>query len=178
MAITEEHKKELVAAYQKWLQSSQAVILAEYRGLTMSEMDALRSKTREAGGEFHVVKNTLAELAFEKAGYPVPPGLFTGSTAVGFAFTDSVLLAKALVAFAKTSEAFKIKGGYLEARPLKADQIKELAELPPLPVIRARLMGTILASASQLVRTFAEPARQVAAVIKVHAEKEPSPASA
>lgn len=176
MAISKERKLELVAAYQEWLRKSQAVILAEYTGLSTKDVDALRAKIRELGGEFHIVKNTLGKIAFEQAGLPLPQGYFEGSTAIGFAFQDVASLAKAMTDFAKTADALKIKGGYLEARPISAQQISELAALPPLPLMRARLMGTILASASQLARVLAEPARQVAAVLKAYAEKEPTTA--
>ena len=175
MAITKERKQELVAEYREFLSRSRAVILTEYHGLSMKDMDALRRKVREAGGEFHVVKNTLVERALEEAGYPVPDKLFEGSTAAGFAFNDAAGLAKTMVDFARTAQFLKIKGGFLDARPVNAAQVQALAELPPLPVMRARLLGTILAPASQLARTLAEPARQVAAVLKAYADKEASP---
>ncbi len=170
MAITKERKEELVAQYGEWLKSSQATILAEYSGLSMKDVDALRAKIREAGGEFHIVKNTLGKLAFEKAGFDLPENFFTGSTAIGFAFKDAPAVAKAMTEFARTSEALKVKGGYLENRPMDAAGVKSLADLPPLPVVRAQLLGTILAPASKLVRTLAEPGRQVAAVIKAYSE--------
>lgn len=171
MAITKEQKKELVANYRDWLDQSQAVILTEYVGLTMKDMDNLRNKIREAGGEFHVVKNTLVKLAFEDAGLSVPEGYFENSTAIGFAFADPPVLAKTLMDFGKTAQVLKIKGGYLEKTPISAGDIKALAELPPLPVMQAKLMGTILAPASKLVRTLMEPARQVAAVFKAYADQ-------
>ncbi|MFU8771363.1 MAG: 50S ribosomal protein L10 [Anaerolineales bacterium] len=177
MAITKEQKKELVETYRDWLNQSQAVILTEYVGLTMNDMDTLRHKIREIGGEFHVVKNTLVKLAFEEAGLSAPEGYFENSTAIGFALADPPALAKTMMDFAKTAEFLKIKGGYLENSLIRAEDIKALAELPPLPVMQAKLMGTILAPASRLVRTLAEPARQVAAVLKVYAEKETASAS-
>ena len=96
MAITKERKNEILAEYTKWLKKSQALILAEYKGLPMAEMDALRSKAREAGGEFHVIKNTLGKLAFQNAGLKIPENYFDGSTAIGFAFEDAPALAKTL----------------------------------------------------------------------------------
>lgn len=170
MAISKERKEELVAQYSEWLKQSQATILAEYRGMSMKDVDALRAKVREVGGEFHIVKNTLGKLAFEKAGYPLPENFFTGSTAVGFAFNDAPAVAKAMTDFSRTVDALKVKGGYLENRPMTAEGVKSLADLPPLPVVRAQLLGTILAPASKLVRTLAEPGRQVAAVIKAYSE--------
>jgi large subunit ribosomal protein L10 len=79
-------------------------------------------------------------------------------------------MAKVLTDFARSAESLKIKGGYLGTRAISAKEVIALAEMPPLPVMRARLMGTILAPASQLARILAEPARQVAAVLQAHAE--------
>jgi large subunit ribosomal protein L10 len=101
-----------------------------------------------------------------------------GSTAVGFAFQDAPALAKTMADFAKSSEFLKIKGGYLGNKPISADDIKALAELPPLPVMRAQLLGTIMAPASKLVRTLAEPARSLAAVIQAYADKDTAGAAA
>ena len=176
MAITKERKNELIAHYSDWVSRSKALILTQFVGLTMKDIDALRAKVRENGGEFHIIKNTLAQLAFERAGLIVPQGQFEGSTAIIFAFTDAPATVKALMEFAKGSEFLKIKGGFLEKQALTPEGVRALAELPPLPVVRALLLGTLLAPASKLVRTLAEPGRMIAAVIKAHAEPEPAAA--
>ena len=178
MAISEARKKELVAEYTKWLNQSRAVILAEYVGLSMKDLDALRGRIRDIGGEFHVVKNTLGEIAFRDAGMPVVHGFFAGSTAAAFAFKDAHALAKTITEFARTAEFLKLKGGYLDGRPMSAEQVQALADLPPLPVMRARVLGAIVAPASQLARFLAEPGRRLAAVIKAHSEAEVAPAAA
>lgn len=172
MAITKEHKQELVNQYQEWLQRSQAVYFADYLGVTVKDLDALRQKVREVGGEFHIVKNTLSKIAFEAAGYPVKGDLFQGATAVGFAFEDIPALAKALKEFANSSDFVRLKGGYLGTELLTAADIEALAELPPLPVVRARLLGTLMAPASQLARLISEPARQLAQVVKAYADQQ------
>lgn len=174
MAVSKERKKEIVAAYQEWLGNSQGVFLAEYIGLSVKNMDALREKVRDAGGEFHVIKNTLGKIAFEESGYEVPEDLFLGSTAAGFAFEDAPAMAKALSDFSKSVDFLKIKGGYLEKNMVSVDEIKALADLPPLPVVQAQLLGTLMAPASQLARVLAEPARQVAAVLGAYANSEPT----
>jgi large subunit ribosomal protein L10 len=106
------------------------------------------------------------------AGLPLPAGFFEGSTAIGYTYEDAPAMAKALTEFARASDFLKVKGGYLDQNPVTAEQIKDLAGLPPLPVVRAQLMGTILVPASQLARTLAEPARQLAALFKAYAESE------
>lgn len=176
MAVSKERKNEIVATYQEWLDKSQAVYLAEYIGLSVKDLDALRDKVREVGGEFHIIKNTLGKLAFEGAGYDVPPEYFLGSTAAGFAFEDAPAMAKAMADFSKSVQFLKFKGGYLETNILSAEEIKALAALPPLPVLRAQLLGTLMAPANQLVRTLAEPGRQMAAVLQAFVDAEAAPA--
>lgn len=176
LAITKERKNELISQYSEWIGRSKALVLAQYMGLTMKDIDALRAKVRENGGEFHIIKNTLAELAFDQAGLPARKEKLEGSTAIVFAFSDAPATAKTVMEFAKGSEFFKVKGGYLEKQALTPEGVKALAELPPLPVVRAQLLGTLLAPAGRLVRTLAEPGRMIAAVIKAHAEPEAAPA--
>jgi large subunit ribosomal protein L10 len=176
LAVTKERKKEIVATYLDWLDRSRAVYLAEYFGLTVNDMDALRDKVREVGGEFHIIKNTLGKLAFEEAGYDVPQDFFLGSTAAGFAFEDAPAMAKALSDFAKEVGSLNIKGGYLEQQSLSAEEVRALADLPPLPVVQAQLLGTFMAPANQLARMLAGPARQVASVLKAYADTEAAPA--
>jgi len=178
LAISKERKKEVVVEYNEWLQRSSAMIVAEYTGMSMKDVDELRRRVREVGGEFHIVKNTLGKLAFESAGLSLPAGLFEGSSAIGFAFQDAPGLAKIMTEYARTSDALKVKGGYLGQRLMTAVDVKSLADLPPLAVIRAQLLGTLLAPAGKLVRTLAEPARQVAAILKAYAEKDTAPEAA
>ncbi len=161
-----------MAQYEKWLSRSQALIVAQYTGMNQKDLDTLRAKIREAGGEFHVVKNTLGRKVLQNAGVKLPDNLLDGSTGVVFAFRDAPAVAKAVLDFGKSTEPFKVKGGILERTPITADGVKALADMPPLPIMRARLLGTILAPASKLVRTLAEPGRSVAGVIKAYAEKD------
>lgn len=172
MAISKERKNELVTLYIERAGRSKAMIITEYSGLTMKQIDDLRGKAREVGGEFHIVKNTLGKVAFLSAGLPVPENFLQGSTAIAFAFQDVPSLAKTMTEYARTNEFVKIKGGYLESKSISPDDVKALADLPPLPVLRAQLMGTILAPASKLVRTLAEPGRQLAAVLQAYVDRD------
>lgn len=178
MAISRAQKTDVVSQYQDWLNRSQAAFVSEYTGLDSKQIGELRIKIRQAGGEFHVVKNTLGRLVLETAGHTIPAGLLEGSTAFCFAFNNAPDVAKALTEFARTSEKVNVKGGFLGKSTITPDQVKALADLPPLPVMRAQLMGTLLAPASQLVRILAEPGRQVAAVVKAYADKDTATASA
>ena len=176
MAVSKQRKNEILENYTEWLNKSRAIILTEYKGLSVKDLDQLRQKMRDAGGEFHIVKNTLGKILIQEAGYPLDENMFTGSTAIGFAFEDAPGLAKAISEFADSSEFVNIKGGYLSNRLMNAAQVKSLADLPPLPVVRAQLLGTINAPASKLVRVLAEPGRQIAAVIKAFSQKDTAPA--
>lgn len=170
MAITKQRKEEVLATYQDWLKRSQAVILVEYTGAKMKDMDAIRAKVRETGAEFHVVKNTLARRVFTDQGMTLPDDYLTKSTAVSFAFTDPAATAKALSDATKGMEFVKVKGGFLAGQPLNTAQVKALAELPPLPIVRAQLLGVLQAPAGKLVRTIAEPARSLASVFRAFSE--------
>lgn len=163
----------MLAQYEEWLSKSKAVVMVEYAGITMKGLDTIRAKLREAGGEFHIVKNTLAKLALQKAGYTVPEAYGEKSTALGFAFNDAAAFAKALTEATKGMEAIKVKGGFMDAAVLTPAQVKAVAELPPLPVVRAQLLGVLQAPASKLVRTLAEPGRSLAYVVKAHTEAAP-----
>ena len=171
MALTKQRKNEVLALYQDWLKRSQAVILVEYTGASMKDMDAIRAKVRDSGGEFHVIKNTLARRVFSDLGVDAPEDFLLQSTAVSFAFDDPAATAKALADAAKGKEFIKVKGGFMGSEMLNAAQIKSLAELPPLPVMRAQLLGVLQAPAGKLVRTIAEPARSLASVFRAFSEK-------
>jgi large subunit ribosomal protein L10 len=171
LAKSKAQKETILTQYIEWVGKSQAVILVEYSGLKMSNLDAIRVRVREAGGEFHIVKNTLAKLALEKAGFKVPADYAEKSTAIGFAFSDPAGFAKALTEATKGMEAVKIKGGFMGAATLNPTEVKALASLPPLPVMRAQLLGILQAPAGKLVRTLAEPGRQLAYVVKEFSEK-------
>ena len=174
MALTRERKEELVDQYEAWLKESKALVLAEYTGLNMPQMDDLRAKAREQGAEFHIVKNRLAKRVFEAAGIEIPEDLFIGSTAFGVGFEDAPGIAKVIKDFGKDQPALKIKAGFMDDKLMTAAEVEALADLPPLPVVRGQLLGTIMAPASKLVRTVAEPGRSLAQVIKAHADAAPA----
>jgi large subunit ribosomal protein L10 len=178
LAISKKRKIEIMEQQKEWLAQSQAAVLTEYIGLKAKDLEALRLKVREAGGELHVVKNTLGMLVFQQAGYEIPEDAFTSSTAVGFAFKNAPEVVKAITDFANTSDFVNVKAGILGDKVITAEQVKALADLPPLPVLRAQLLGTIMAPASKVARVLAEPGRQIAAVVKAYADKDAAQAAA
>jgi large subunit ribosomal protein L10 len=175
LAHTKERKQEMVAKYETWIKDSEAIYLTEYTGLDMPAIDELRGKVREAGGEFHIMKNRLGKLAFKATGMDIPEEYLTGSTAVGVAYEDAPGVAKAIADFAKTSEQVKIKAGFLSGQFVSGDEIISLAKLPPLPIVRSQMLALFNTPATQLTRLLAEPGRQIAQVLKAFADSGVAP---
>ena len=178
MAITREKKIELLELYKEKVSSSSAFFLSSYSGISVQDMEKLRSDVREVGGSLFVVKNTLAKLAFEDAGIDFPEEFTLGTTLVGFAFEDVPGVAKALAETAKEFESFAIKGGYFEGEVYTADQVKALAELPPLPVLQAQFLGLLQTPATRIAGALAGSVRQVVNVLNAYSETEQDAAAA
>ena len=172
MAFTKEEKTKIVAQYTQWVKKSQAVFVLEYNKMNQKPLDALRAKIRDNGGQLHVVKNTLFKLVLDETHTAYPKGFMEKSNIVVFALQDAAGMAKSVTDSMVKQEVFKVKGGFLGKQFITPAEVKSLAELPPLPVMRARLLGTLLAPASKLVRTLAEPARSLAGVFKAYSEKD------
>ena len=169
MAFTKEEKTEMMGQYRDWMKKSKAVFLIEFGKMTQKDVDAIRAKARDAGGEMHIVKNTLFAKVLDDLG--IKHGkMLEKTTLVGFAFGEAPALAKVVNESTK-SETFKVKGGLLDGRYMTPAQVKSLADMPPLPVLRAQLLGVLLAPASKLVRTLAEPGRSIAGVLKAYSEQ-------
>jgi large subunit ribosomal protein L10 len=171
LAISKQQKEELVVQYKKWVEESDGLVLTHYHNLSVKDISNLRREIRETGGEFHVIKNTLAKRAFEESGREWKEGVFNGPTALGISYENPSGLAKALKDFAIENGTIEIKSGYLAERLVSVEEINALADLPSMPEMRAKLLSTIAAPASKLVRTLAEPGRQVAAVLKSYSEQ-------
>lgn len=174
MAISKQQKEELVEQYKKWVAESDGLILANYHNLSVKDINNLRNEIRESGGEFHVIKNTLAKRAFEESKREFEEGIFTGPTALGVSYENPTGLAKVLKKFSKEQGTIEIKSGYLADRLMTVEEVMAMADLPSLAEMRAKLLSTIAAPASQLVRTLAEPGRSLAAVLKARSEQEPA----
>lgn len=171
MAISKQRKQELVGEYVELLRRSQGVVLTTYAGLRVRQLEALRRKAREAGGELRVVKNRLARRAFAEAGLELPEAALTQTTLVGFALEDIPALARVLAEAGRELEFLRLKGGVVEGASYGARQMEMLADLPPLPVLRARLLGVIQAPAGRVAGTLAESLRQLARVVQAYSER-------
>jgi large subunit ribosomal protein L10 len=159
-------KERLVAELTDRLKSTETLIVADYRGLSVPEIDELRGKLLEHGARFSVVKNTLTKRAAEAAGVEALLALLEGPTAIAFLESDGdpVATAKALDDAAK-SEVLIIKGGILDGAEIAADDVKRLAKLPPTDTLRAQLVGALAGSLTTVVGLFAAPMRDLVGVI-------------
>lgn len=172
LAITKKRKDELLTQYQELVRGSRGMVLTTFAGLSVKDLEGLRRKIRELGGDFHVVKNSLIRLAFRESGLPEPEGARTGTTAVGFGSEDLPSIAKAILDVAREGGAIQLKGAWIEGTVYSARQVEQLAELPPLPVMRARLLGVLQAPAGRLAGVLAGSVRQVVQVVKAYSQKE------
>ena len=135
----------IVDELKERLQGSSAVLVAEYRGLKVSELEELRRELRSKDAEIKVFKNTLVRIAARESGNEVMEPLLEGPTALTFVHGDAAVAAKSLREFSKTRPALVIKGGVLSGRRIDANETLALAELPPREVLLARLAGGIAA---------------------------------
>jgi large subunit ribosomal protein L10 len=138
-----------------------AVLLTEYRGLTVGQLKTLRAALGDADVEYRVVKNTLTLLAARDRGIDGLDELLEGPTAVAFLFGDPVLGAKALSDFAKNHPSLVIKGGLLEGRTMSADEAKDLAAIDALDVSRAKIAGSLTSALTAIVGTLEGAIRQL-----------------
>lgn len=136
-------KVQQVETIRAWLKQAVAAILTDYRGLNVGELVQLRSKLREAGSDYRVVKNTLLQRAAEGLGITGLEPYLEGPTAVAISRGDPVAPAKVLQEFIRQMRKLEIKGGLVEGRIITAEQVKALAEMPSKPQMQARLLGTL-----------------------------------
>jgi large subunit ribosomal protein L10 len=174
-------KERVVSQLAERLRSTDTLMVADYRGLTMPEIEELRTRLLEAGARFTVVKNTLTRLAAEEAGNKDVLELIDGPTAIAFleADGDPVAVAKVLSETARARDVLVIRGGLLEGSLVGDDAIKQLATLPPPDVLRAQLVGAVSAPLATVVGLFTAPLRDLVGVldarIKQLQESEPEP---
>ncbi len=183
-------KERLVADLTERLKNTQTLIVADYRGLTVTDIDKLRGELLEHGARFQVVKNTLTRRAAEEAGADALLALLDGPTAIAFLDTDGdpVAVAKALSNAARDTKVLKIRGGILEGATIDEAEVKNLATLPPAEVLHAQVVSAVTGPLMMVVGLFTAPLRDLVNVIDARikqleeqgesvAEPEPEPAA-
>jgi large subunit ribosomal protein L10 len=171
LAISKEKKQQMVADYVDKVSRSKAVILADYRGLSVAKMTELRRRLREVDGAFQVIKNTLFTRALEETNIPVPSEHLQGPVAAGFCFGDSPPIAKVLVDFGRETQILQVHGAILGERFLDAKAVQTMADLPPREILLAQLLGAVQGPMSSLASTVAGPLRDLVQVLKARSEQ-------
>ncbi len=171
--MQKEDKERVVAELTERLRLSETLIVTDYRGLTNSELDALRSKLLEHGARFTVVKNTLTRRAAEAAGADALLALLEGPSAIAFieAGGDPVAVAKAIGAVAKDTKILAVRGGVLQGKEMSAAEVESLAKLPPTEVLRGQLLAAIIAPLTTVLGLLSAPMRDLVGLIDARIEQ-------
>jgi large subunit ribosomal protein L10 len=161
-------KERVIEELTERLRSADTLLVADYRGLTNSQLASLRVELLKHGAKLTVVKNTLTRRAAEAAGSDALLALLEGPTAIAFiaAEGDPVEVAKALSDAARETKILALRGGVLSGSPISAEEIESLAKLPPLEVLQAQLVGVIVAPLSQLAAVLNAPLQNVVGLIE------------
>jgi large subunit ribosomal protein L10 len=160
-------KEKAVAELAERLRSTDTLIVADYRGLSVTDINNLRGQLLEHGARFTVVKNTLTRRAAEEAGADALLALLDGPTAIAFLESDGdpVAVAKALNAAARETRVLQIRGGILDGQQIGEDDVKSLATLPPTDVLRGQLVGAVTGPLMTVVGLFTAPLRDLVNVL-------------
>src|SRR5918999_6025966 len=160
-------KERVVAELTERLRETETMLVADYRGLTMTDIDDLRTQLLQHGARFRVVKNTLTRRAAEAAGAEALLSLLEGPTAIAFLESDGdpVAVAKALNAAARETRVLEVRGGILDGQQIGGEDVRSLATLPPADVLRAQLVGAVTGPLMTVVGLFTAPLRDVVNVL-------------
>lgn len=173
MALTRTDKEQMLAEYEQGLAKAPHAFLLGYQGITVPQVTELRNRVRQSGGEYVVVKNTLALRAIDSQALGQLKDHFVGPTAVVFSLKDPVSVAKALTDFAKDVPAIQFKAGLVEGRAVPAEQIKDIASLPSREELIAKLLFLLQSPVTRFARVLAAVPQQFVAVLdQVRIKKE------
>lgn len=157
--------------YVAWLNGSPFFMVVDYRGLTVGHFTELRKRLHKTGAQIHVVKNSLFRIAAKETGVADLGGTLAGQLAVVTGQRDVSSAAKAIKTFQAEFDKPKLRFGYLSGQRLETADLMAIADLPPLEILRAKLLGVIMAPAQKLAALINTPGSQLARVIKAKSEK-------
>ena len=171
--MDKSQKERVVAELTERLRASETLIVADYRGLTMPQVDTLRTELLKHGARFQVVKNTLTRRAAEAAGADHLLALLEGPTAIAFLESDgdALAVAKALRAAARETQVVEVRGGVMQGRAMTPAEVETLATLPAVEVVRAQAVGAIAAPLSTVVGLFNAPLRDIVGVLQARIDQ-------
>ena len=168
-----DQKEQVVEELTARLKAAETLLVADYRGLTMPQIDELRTRLLESGARFTVVKNTLTRRAAEAAGTEALLTLLDGPSAIAFleADGDMVAAAKALADAARETNVLEIRGGIMQGRAVTAEEVANLATLPPAEVLRGQVLGAIVAPLTTLAGLLNAPLQNLVGLIDARIEQ-------
>jgi len=167
-----EQKAEQVEEIAERLKKAKVAVLTDYRGLTVSQLQDLRTRLRGGEVEYRVVKNTLARRAAEAAGVPALQSELKGPVAIAFGYDDLGVPSKLINEFVRATRLkLEVVGGLVEGRVFSPDQVKQLADLPSRDSLIAQLLGTLQSPISQLVGIMQTPVQQLIGVLDAYKER-------
>lgn len=171
--MQKEDKERVVAELTEKLRTAEALIVADYRGLTMPQIDALRGRLLEHGARFRVVKNTLTRRAAEAAGADALLAMLEGPLAIAFIESegDAVAVAKALADSARDTRVLEIRGGVMQGRAISATDVEELAKLPPLDILRGQVLAAVIAPLNDLLALVRAPLQDLYGLLDARIEQ-------
>jgi large subunit ribosomal protein L10 len=167
--VERAQKQQVTETLRQDLADTVCVVITHQTGLTVAEVTQLRRQMRNAGARYRVTKNRLVKRALEGTQFETLAPLFTGPTAIAFS-RDPVAAAKVAVEYANRNDKLTIIGGGLAGEVMDAAGVKELAGLPSLDELRARLVGLLVAPATRIAGVLQAPAAQLARVLAAYAE--------
>ena len=170
LAVDRAAKAELVSSLHGVFDASKVVVVAQYSGLTVAQMQTLRKQMKQAGAEVKVAKNRLAKIALEGTDVAAIGPLMKGPTVIAYS-NDPVAAPKVATDFAKANEKFVILGGAMGKTALDPNSVKALAALPSLDELRAKIVGLLVAPATKIAQLTNAPAAKVARVVQAYASK-------
>jgi large subunit ribosomal protein L10 len=171
VAVERAEKREFVTQLNEVFKSTGSLVVAHYAGLSVAQMNDLRSKMREAGGTVKVAKNRLAKIALQGTDAEGISGLFQGQTVIAYS-DDPVTAPKVAIEFSRTNENLVVLGGAMGTTQLDADGVKALASLPSLDELRAKIVGMISTPATRIAQVVNAPSGQLARVVNAYAQKD------
>jgi large subunit ribosomal protein L10 len=170
--VLKREKERVVAELAERLRSSDTLIVADYRGLSMTEIDDVRTKLLEQGARFSVVKNRLTKRAAEEAGVSALNEFLEGPSAIAFVGEgDMVAVAKTLSDTARRTRVLAIKGGILQGTPVEAARVEELASLPPEDVLRGQVLGAIVGPLNAIVGLVNAPLQNLVGLLEARIDQ-------
>ena len=164
-------KREFVTGLNEVFKTSGSIVVAHYTGLSVAQMNDLRTKMREAGGTVKVAKNRLAKIALQGTDAEGISALFQGQTMIAYS-DDPIVAPKVTVDFAKTTDNLVVLGGAMGTTELNVDGVKALASLPSIDELRAKIVGMISTPATRIAQVVNAPAGQLARVMNAYAQKD------